>query len=308
MQVFKKIIIGFDGSDEAHDAVCLGRVIAKATGAGVVVGSTFPLPPSEDPMGWATLEARSKHLLQPVLPQLSGLSVETRALTGPLAQALAGLASDEAAEAIVVGSTHRGRLGRALLGSAAQRLLAEASTNVIVAPRGYRDLPGRELRALAVGFDASPQSAIALRTAIDLAAAVAGTLRIISVLEPRRPHPGSDPLANIDRRTASLRLSRAVVSAGAEVPTEGELLEGDPASRLATAADDADLLLVGSRRHGPVAGAILGAVSRRLIEMAGCPLLISPRNVGPLRRGNAGGAEGEGKPVAAVPADERSAT
>jgi hypothetical protein len=68
------------------------------------------------------------------------------------------IAREHDAEMIVVGSTHRGRLGRITPGSVAERLLAGAPCAVGVAPAGFSAEPPHSFRVVGVAFDGSPES------------------------------------------------------------------------------------------------------------------------------------------------------
>ena len=63
--------------------------------------------------------------------------------------------------------------------------------------------------------------------------------------------------------------------------TDLTVVEGDPVERLAAASSDLDLLVVGSRRYGPLRRVLLGAVSGPLIDRVHCPVVIVPRGVHP---------------------------
>jgi len=56
------------------------------------------------------------------------------------------------------------------------------------------------------------------------------------------------------------------------------LLAGDPADEIVAYADsvDADVIVVGTRGHGPIAGALLGSVSQRVLRDARLPVLVVP--------------------------------
>jgi nucleotide-binding universal stress UspA family protein len=64
------------------------------------------------------------------------------------------------------------------------------------------------------------------------------------------------------------------------VEVSGEILHGDPATAIARRAyeDDIDLLLLGSRGHGPITSAVMGSVSETLMRTAPCPILIVPHS------------------------------
>ena len=55
----------------------------------------------------------------------------------------------------------------------------------------------------------------------------------------------------------------------------------DPADLIAGVAKDvdADVIVVGTRGHGRVAGMLLGSVTQRLLHVAPCPVLAVPAKV-----------------------------
>jgi nucleotide-binding universal stress UspA family protein len=50
---------------------------------------------------------------------------------------------------------------------------------------------------------------------------------------------------------------------------------------------DADVIVVGTRGHSPLAGALLGSVAQGLLHSAPCPILVVPPAAVPARRGEA---------------------
>jgi hypothetical protein len=79
---------------------------------------------------------------------------------GSPAAGLHALAEREGAALIVVGSSHRSRIGRILVGGTGERLLSGASAPVAVAPSGYA--VDRPVQVVGCGFDGSQQSRRAL--------------------------------------------------------------------------------------------------------------------------------------------------
>jgi nucleotide-binding universal stress UspA family protein len=61
----------------------------------------------------------------------------------------------------------------------------------------------------------------------------------------------------------------------------GRALSGVPGPAIVEACEEAgiDLLVAGSRSHGPLARTLLGSVSRQLAHNASCPVLVVPRPV-----------------------------
>lgn len=69
----------------------------------------------------------------------------------------------------------------------------------------------------------------------------------------------------------------AIATVAPESGAEAVVQEGAAVDRLAEASRDLRLLVVGSRRFGPIRSTLLGGVSSALIERASCPVVIVPR-------------------------------
>jgi nucleotide-binding universal stress UspA family protein len=67
---------------------------------------------------------------------------------------------------------------------------------------------------------------------------------------------------------------QAIDAAGVEV--DGHVVEGSAAGVLIDAAEDAELLVVGSRGLGGFTGLLLGSVSQQCAHHAPCPVVIIP--------------------------------
>jgi hypothetical protein len=92
-----------------------------------------------------------------------------------------------------------------------------------------------------------------------------------------------DPGVRIQAIPAELRLRRAValheaaqLAAEHGVQSTFEMLEGNPADEIVAYADsiEADLVVIGSRRRGVLASALLGSVSREVVRESRRPVLV----------------------------------
>jgi nucleotide-binding universal stress UspA family protein len=72
--------------------------------------------------------------------------------------------------------------------------------------------------------------------------------------------------------------AKALADAGFTVDVRIEHGQGAPGTLIARAADDcaADVIVVGTRGHGPVVGAVTGSVTQHLLHDAHCPVLAVP--------------------------------
>jgi nucleotide-binding universal stress UspA family protein len=279
--VYQKLIVGYRETDEGSDALALGRMLAAATGAQTVITSVL-----HGPLAGQAHEAME--VVQAAAAS-AGLDSVTKAEVlqdrSP-ARALHDLAEREHAEVIVLGSTHRGPLGRVFPGSVAERLLTGAPCAVAVAPRGYaREAAHGPPRVLEVGFDGFPQSWNALAHAQLLAGTCAAALRLIAVAEADAVFGSADPAMEgavgvvSERRRLEQDLSTALEMLPTGLRPLGTVLPGRAAEVLAGEAEKGvDLLVVGSRGYGPMRRAMVGGVASELMRTSPCPVLIVPRS------------------------------
>jgi nucleotide-binding universal stress UspA family protein len=218
---------------------------------------------------------------------LPGLDIATVPVAEQsISNALGKLAEDRHSAVLVVGSCHRGKVGATILGSTGASLLHGAPCAVAVAPRGYADRADKPLLRIGVGFDGSPESWAALETAIALAERTRGGLLVLSVADyPKYGYATvwtvmtAGELQDAERtemqRTQELGLGRVPD----RLDAEGRLLTGSPGALLADASAEVDLMVVGSRGHGPLRRTLLGSTSRTLVSSARSPLLVVPRGI-----------------------------
>ena len=136
----RPILAGADGTDSGLDAVAFGARLAGAIEAPLTVVCVSP-----EQAGLVGVEAEedvARHaaaILESAREVVGDPEAELRTVTATSpARGLAELAEADGAEAVVVGSTHRGAIGRVMSGSTAERLLHGSGCPVAVAPRGYR--------------------------------------------------------------------------------------------------------------------------------------------------------------------------
>jgi nucleotide-binding universal stress UspA family protein len=291
---YRIILVGFDSRPEAADALALGRRLAEQSGATLLVATVLPYGPSpalerETFESW--LPEDTKQVFDPILPHLEGLDFRLHALGGGSpARKLHELAEDQQVDLIVVGSTHRGALGRVLPGSVGERLLHGATCPVAIAPRGLATADWK-LERLGVAYDGSNEARVAVDHAAALARAGSVPLRVIGVVDPFVPAPFDRAVPreieaarklgeSVDERRHRLLeelLQQAVADRCSGVDAGYEVLVGDPPERLISASSDLDLLVLGSRGYGPLRHVLLGGVSSAVTRGAQCATLVVPR-------------------------------
>lgn len=277
-----RLLVGYDGSAGGRDALELTRVMAEALGADAMVVAVIPYGPL--PVPYEMLEEEEAERAQPLFDEakklLGDVEVVTRAFGGGSpAGVINDLAEREGVETIVVGSPHRGALGRALIGSVADGLLHGAPCEVSVATRGYASEEHGPFRTIAVAYDDTPESKAALERAEAIARACRATIVLLTVAAPPAIVPGAAGYTPAIPPRAGSIVTRAVKSVSEDLAATGRALAGVPAGAIAEACEEAgaDLLIAGSRGYGPVLRVLLGSVSTQLVHRAPCPVLVVPR-------------------------------
>lgn len=134
------------------------------------------------------------------------------------------------------------------------------------------------MEQILVGIDGSAESKAALAWAVAQAKVTNACVRALMVVEDPTtdmwvPHEGSEDRLKSARRYLG-RVVRPYLDGYPKVNLEEEVREGHPAKILLEEAEGADLLVVGGRGRGALAGALLGSVSLRCVVQAPCPVVV----------------------------------
>ena len=278
------IVVGTDGSDGSRAAVrwAAGEAQRRGTPLHIVhaldwewhaarynIGGEYLVEArrhADDLIADATAEARA------VAP---GVRIESHALVGSPAPRLMEASAD--ADLLVVGNRGRGGFASLLLGSVSQRLGLHASCPVVVV-RGHS-----ETGPVAVGVDDSPAADQVLEAAFTAAAGRGAGLAVIRTYLPPPPlwlagnvaateveAPEQDAIERerLDHQVTPWREKYP------DVPVETMISHDSAAAVLVGVSNGAQLIVVGSRGHGALAGTFLGSTGMQLLHHAECPVLI----------------------------------
>jgi len=278
-----RLLVGLDNRGGGRDALELARVIGNGGRVSALIVTVLhpgaismehEIPPEDE-------ESETKSLFAAAREKLPEIEVETRAYEGGSpAGILTRIAEGEDFDAIVIGSPHRGALGRVMVGNVAGSLMNGAPADVAVAPRGYSAEQHEAPRRIAVGYDGTPESRAALRHAEAIAHRSNAELEILTVVRPPFVAPVMVPGISAPSLPAEpeTMLREALESVDSVLPAECARLDGDPALELVEACEEGvDLLVVGSRGYGPITRVLLGSVSRQVAQKASCPVLVAKR-------------------------------
>jgi nucleotide-binding universal stress UspA family protein len=246
-----------------------------------------------DPLVVVAVQPEDRGALDVLAAELGAAGLETSVQViehGSPASEIGRAVARLAPQLLVLGSTHRGPHGRVRPGSTAERLIGGSPCPVAVVPHGFAP-PDGGLRTVGVAYAPTPEGRAALHAGARLARAFGARLRVVRVLDPRHAEeqsPGlmagqhhdtdvEEGIAGRERIQERSELDAAVAAAAAGLETDIDVLYQDAADGLDAASQLLDLLVMGSRAHGPVRAVGLGGVSRRVIARAACPVLVLPR-------------------------------
>ena len=240
--MYSDMIIGFDGSSSARDALALGRRLAEATGATPTVVCVHPFKPLSaavpTPSPAPSMRAAAERTLDEARAELSAMGAMFRPMaeTSP-ARALHAAAEEADAALIVVGSTHRAALGRA-------RPAPRPSRSCMAPVRGggcaagYAAHERERFGVVGAAVDGGDETERIARVAARIARGGGVALRLITVTGTRDPEGQlyAGPLGYRGSRDASREqttsaLGRAASAAGTGLRVERHRLRGTPRTR-----------------------------------------------------------------------------
>ena len=183
--MFTTIVVGVDGLQGGRDALALAQRIGDLAGGELVAVHVHPYEPFPLRGLRTDIEALAQDEAQALLEgQLAEAGVQARAIataeTSP-GRGLHRIADGLEADLIVIGSPHRGALGRVVAGDTARAVIQGATRPVLVARQGAATFAGE---VVGVGYDGSPESRAALAWAERLALAIGATVHVLCAAEP----------------------------------------------------------------------------------------------------------------------------
>ena len=250
---FERVLCGIDASGAGLDAVRQALALSRPDSELLLVGVSESHQASHAgmlaPHAVETMEAEVREALDDA-SQIAERA-EARFVRGRADEALLQVAAESGATLVAVGSHERRRAAGVLLGSVATRMLHDAPCSVLVArSRGeVETFPS----SIAAGVDGSAASLAAAAVAQELGKRVGARVELVTAT-------GAGSAEDCDLQ--------AIEGSGVAVAHS----EAKPLDALLEAAQDVDLLLVGSR--GLRGLRALGSVSERIAHQAPCSVLV----------------------------------
>ncbi|MEU8233186.1 universal stress protein [Actinoplanes sp. NPDC048967] len=281
-----EILVGTDGSAAGHAAVRWAAQEAQRRELPLRIAHVFGwqwyaarFGPGDVHLAEAENAARAVVTEAEKQARAVAPTVPTRPYTlmGKPAARLLELAQD--AQLTVVGNRGHGGFAALLLGSVGQRLVTHAPGPVVVV-RGRSDTRQGPVVA---GVDDSPAAGLVLATAFEAAVLRDSALVVIRTFLPAVPlwidgvpatevRTPEEDAAEHDRLNGLLQPWREKYP---QITVEALVSHDSAAAVLTGVSHGAQLVVVGSRGHGTIAGVLLGSTGMQLSHHADCPVLIA---------------------------------
>ena len=276
---------------EGRDAAAMAAAIARATNGELMLLAVEPdLPLLIPGLDRKTMRKDTETMLRTVRESLTPRprTVVKTGLSVP--RALEHAVRSEHRDLLVVGSSRHGPDGQVSLGKRTRQLLDDFQCSLAVAPRGFSERPDVQFHRIGVGYDGGPESEAALQLAASIAATCRAELIVRGVVDDHIPALGWPRVwlgaimasweETISTKADSLREQIAAAESRFGLTAQADVELGRPSELLLKLSQDVDLLVIGSRRWGPVTHLLLGGTGEALLHGAGCPMLLVPRPQG----------------------------
>lgn len=284
----QNLLIATDFSQYSRPALDFGLQIAKIYGARAHI--VFVVPSDEfllaGPSAYVAAKDAAARDLQELKAELArkpgcaeGRDYHLYLLEGQVAQAILDFAHRKRIDLIVLGTHGRGGLGKALMGSVAERVFRRSPVPVLtLGPHLRRSVLDDVARNILVAADFSPASAQAAQFAVVLARANQAKLTLLHIVDPKKLEHIPDRAAvrhGLEKRLADLL---GPASEGVNDSLRVEAGEVVPAILHVANEMGADLLVIGVRPPSGVLDRLMFPCAYELVCESSCPVVTLREN------------------------------
>lgn len=269
----ERIVVSID--TEAASQVAVDWVIRRARRepAEIRVVKAFDMLVDEPPDDAELLEATRSRIEEAV----PGATVTTALIDGSIMEALVGQSAS--ADLVVIGYHRRHPVLSTLSGALPARFAARSHCSTVIVPEDWEPRDG----GIVVGVGDDDVADTAVEFAVREAQHPRRALEVVHSWQ--LPTPSWDAVAALvasadDLRDAHRDILGSLVTrlrdAHPALDIREALTEGPAATSLLDAADDAELIVIGTHRRGPVSGLLLGSTAVDLLPRSRVPVCVVP--------------------------------
>jgi nucleotide-binding universal stress UspA family protein len=281
MARYRKILIAYDGSASARNALAVASHLAREDKSWIKVLTVLPKYAGDlELVGVAnikdTIEGPGQKLLEEAreIADREDVHILTNMTQGEPYEKIVHVADDENCDLIVMGRHGTNELERVLVGSVTARVIGYTHKDVLVVPDGT-DLSRNNIL---LATDGSPSCEAAVDRAIDIANEQSAKLTAMSVVYTNDEYLALAP-GVVEEMIGKAKEKLAVIEQKAQevgVAIDTLVREGEAYEVINNFVqkNGIDLIVMGSHGRRGLQRLLMGSVTERTIGYATCPVLV----------------------------------
>lgn len=282
-QAYKKILVAYDGSASAKNALIQAIKIAEAEGSWLKILSVAPTYEGDlDITGVRDIKEALRGPAKKFISEAKAIAEKSGAPTvitnieeGDPSEKIVSVAEEENCDLIVMGRRGLGRLERVLVGSVTARVIGFSKKDIIVVPQdskiGYNDL--------IIATDGSASSNLVTERAIRFAKKYNSTLHVISVVDVTDEFLAEAPeiLEKLILNSKKIVDNTLKNIQSYDIKADGIVKEGETYRSIINLAIEkgSGMIFMGSRGRTGLKKLLLGSVAEKVIGHAPCPVFVA---------------------------------
>ena len=281
MASYRKILVAYDGSASARNALDVASHLAKEDKSWIKVLSVLPTYSGDlELVGVSnigeTIEGPGKKLLAEAqeIADNEDVHILTNMTQGEPYDKIVHVADDENCDLIIMGRRGTHQLERELVGSVTARVIGYTPKDVLVVPDGS----GLTRKNILLATDGSPSCEAAVDRAIEIAKEQSANLTAVSVVYTNDEYLALAPGIVEDLIGKAKEKLAIIMQKGKEagIPINAIVKEGEAYEAITTLAKNStvDLIVMGSHGKKRLQRLLMGSVTERTIGYAACPVLV----------------------------------
>ena len=287
MAQFKKILVAFDGSESAKNALAVSVKLAKQDNSLIkVLDVVSPYNGNVTLTDGSNIKKTSEDLAEEIfvgaraIADKEGVEISTALVQGEPFQQISVIAEDEDCDLVVMGRQGISHFERELMGSVTARVIGHTSRNVLVVPETFT-WDGK-WESILLAMDGSPICTTASDEALEIARHRSVRIAALTVTKTNISNESAAfsqaATRDIEMKAQSIvneLQERAAVMGIDAVPF---VKNGQPHQEITALAAELGVTVIVMCTHGKtgIKRLLMGSVTQRTIGHADCPVLVVP--------------------------------
>lgn len=285
MAKYKKILVAYDGSATARNALAVAARLAKQDNSWIKVLAVVPPYTGDlELVGItnikATIEGPGEKLLVEarMIAEHEDIHVLTNLAQGEPFERISAIADDENCDLIVMGRQGISHFERDLMGSVTARVIGHTTKNVLVIPENFKW--DGTWTSILLATDGSPNSIAAYEEALQLAQFRSARIAAVSVvkIDADREFVAFAQAAAREQAMKAENIVKAFREQATvlDMAVETFVRQGEPHQEITALAAELGVTAIVMSTYGKtgIRRLLMGSVTQRTIGYANCPVLV----------------------------------